>query len=170
MMKRFLMLVGVAVVAGAMYVAASPASQQAKSPTAKQFNALKKQVATLSKTETSVKKLATAEAALLTACMKIAVPVNQFGDPDGTGSGTKQGYRYGKGVASTFSTTAGAELFTTGLDVSSTTDTGAVWFTGGDASCGTALGESTLRHAAAKAGIQLPHASLLHWSFTAHGR
>lgn len=169
-MKRFLMLVGVAVVAGAMYVAASPASQQAKSPTAKQFNALKKQVATLSKTETSVKKLATAEAALLTACMKIAVPVNQFGDPDGTGSGTKQGYRYGKGTAATFGGTAAAELFTTGLDVSSTSDTGAVWFTGGDASCGTALGESTLRHAAAKAGIQLPHASLLHRSFTAHGR
>jgi hypothetical protein len=48
-MKRFLMLVGVAVVAAAMYVAASPASQQAKGPTAKQFNALKKQVATLSK-------------------------------------------------------------------------------------------------------------------------
>ena len=168
-MKRFLMLVGVAVVAGAMYVAASPASQQAKSPTAKQFNALKKQVATLSKTETSVKKLATAEAALLTACMKIAVPVNQFGDPDGSGSGTKQGYDYGK---TAFPGTAGPTtgFFTTGLDVSSTSDTNAVWFTGGDASCGTALGESTLRHAAAKAGIQLPHASLLHRSFTAHGR
>jgi maltose-binding protein MalE len=166
MMKRFLMLVGVAVVAGAMYVAASPASQQAKSPTAKQFNALKKQVATLSKTETSVKKLATAEAALLTACMKIAVPVNQFGDPDGTGSGTKQGYHYGKGADPT---ATNADIYTTGLDVSSTSDTGAVWFTGGDASCGTALGESTLRHAAAKAGIQLPHASLLHRSFTAHG-
>jgi hypothetical protein len=44
-MKRFLMLVGVAVVAAAMYVAASPASQQAKAPTEKQFLALKKQVA-----------------------------------------------------------------------------------------------------------------------------
>jgi hypothetical protein len=49
-MKRFLMLVGVAVVAAAMYVAASPASQQSAGPTAKQFNALKKQVAALSKT------------------------------------------------------------------------------------------------------------------------
>jgi hypothetical protein len=48
-MKRFLLLVGVAVVAGAMYVAASPASQQASGPTLKQFNALKKQVATLNK-------------------------------------------------------------------------------------------------------------------------
>ena len=40
-MKRFLMLVGVAVVGAAMYVAASPASQQANGPTARQFNALK---------------------------------------------------------------------------------------------------------------------------------
>ena len=39
-MKRFLMLVGVAVVAAAMYVAASPASQQSKGATVKQFNAL----------------------------------------------------------------------------------------------------------------------------------
>ena len=60
-MKRFLMLVGVAVVAAAMYVAASPASQQA-GPTAKQFAALKKQVAALSKkvksTQTDVDTLA----------------------------------------------------------------------------------------------------------------
>jgi outer membrane murein-binding lipoprotein Lpp len=48
-MKRFLLLVGVAVVAAAMYVAASPASQQSSGPTAKQFRALKAQVATLSK-------------------------------------------------------------------------------------------------------------------------
>jgi hypothetical protein len=48
-MKRFLLLVGVAVVAAAMYVAASPASQQSSGPTAKQFKALKAQVATLSK-------------------------------------------------------------------------------------------------------------------------
>jgi hypothetical protein len=48
-MKRFLMFVGVAVVAAAMYVAASPASQQSSGPTAKQFKALKAQVATLSK-------------------------------------------------------------------------------------------------------------------------
>ena len=43
-MNRFLMLVGVAVVAAAMYVAASPASQQSKGPTEKQFLALKKTV------------------------------------------------------------------------------------------------------------------------------
>ena len=48
-MKRFLLLVGVAAVAAAMYVAASPASQQASGPTLKQFNALKAKVAALNK-------------------------------------------------------------------------------------------------------------------------
>jgi hypothetical protein len=55
-MKRFLMLVAVAVVAGAMYVAAAPGSRQAAAPTAKQFNALKKQVASLSKSLKALKK------------------------------------------------------------------------------------------------------------------
>ena len=67
-MKRFLLLAGVAVVAAAMYVAASPASQQARGPTAKQFNALKKE--------------ADAEAGVLT-CLVAGnsglLPVNQFG-------------------------------------------------------------------------------------------
>ena len=68
-MKRFLMLVAVAAVAGAMYVAASPASQQAKGPTLKQFNALKKQVATLSKqVKTIVKPEADAAVAIIGAC------------------------------------------------------------------------------------------------------
>jgi hypothetical protein len=64
-MKRFLTLVGVAVVAAAMYVAAAPGSQQAKGPTAKQFNALKKQVTRLNKklaALTTSEKAAKAEA------------------------------------------------------------------------------------------------------------
>src|SRR5262249_52562468 len=104
-MKRFLMLVGVAVVAAAMYVAAAPGSQQGKAPTARQFSALKKQVAGLSKSvkalkadDAAAKKVIVAEAKLLTDCIKIAVPINQFGDPDGSLSGTKQGYDYGKGT------------------------------------------------------------------------
>jgi hypothetical protein len=82
MMKRFLLLAGVAVVAAAMYVAASPASQQARGPTAKQFNALKKQVASLSKSAKALKKEADAEAGVLT-CLVAGnsglLPVNQFG-------------------------------------------------------------------------------------------
>jgi hypothetical protein len=67
-MKRFLMLVGVAAVAGAMYVAASPASQQSRGVTAKQFKALKKQVATLSKTLKAAKAEADAAVEIIGAC------------------------------------------------------------------------------------------------------
>jgi len=95
-MKRFLMLVGVAVVAAAMYVAASPASQQAKGPTAKQFKALKKQVATLSKSlkalkadEAKVKVDATNAAGFIADCLIStnagALPINDFGSATGTG-------------------------------------------------------------------------------------
>jgi hypothetical protein len=49
-MKRFLMLVGVAVVAAAMYVAASSASQASKGVSVAKFNALNKKVTTLTKT------------------------------------------------------------------------------------------------------------------------
>jgi outer membrane murein-binding lipoprotein Lpp len=69
-MQRFLMLVGVAVVAAAMYVAAGTASQQAKGPTAKQFKALKKQVATLSKElKTQIKPEADFSASYLLSCL-----------------------------------------------------------------------------------------------------
>ena len=167
-MKRFLMLVGVAVVAGAMYVAASPASRQAKGPTARQFKALKKQVTTLSKTVKGLKKLSATESKVLADCVQVAFPINQFGDPDGSLSGTAQGYDYGEG---TFPGIAGPTtgFFTTGLDVTSTTDAGAVWFVGAKPSstagslpaCATDLGETTtaLRHA-------FVHAP----SFRAHGR
>lgn len=104
-MKRFLMFVGVAVVAGAMYVAASPASQQAKAPTAKQFNALKKQVATLSKTLKTVKLEAQVALGLIGECdvtvsgntiIFNALPVSQFGT-------TTSGFLFGPpgGVGST---------------------------------------------------------------------
>jgi len=82
-MKRFLMLVGVAVVAAAMYVAAAPGSQQAKGPTLKQFNALKKQVATLSKSLKTVKGEATQAEGFIAQCLISAnggaLPTTQFG-------------------------------------------------------------------------------------------
>lgn len=74
-MRRFLMLVGVAAVAGAMYVAAAPGSRQATAPTARQFAALKKQVAVLNtklkaltKDEKNVKTAAVAAVAYIGAC------------------------------------------------------------------------------------------------------
>ena len=167
-MKRFLMLVGVAVVAAAMYVAASPASQQAKGPTAKQFKALSNKVTALGHTVKGLKTVVAAEAKLLADCVKVAVPINQFGDPDGSLSGTAQGYDYGKGTFPGTPPTTG--FFTTGLDVTATTDTGALWVVGGQSTCATDLGESVLRHAAARAGIRLPHARMHAPSFVAHGR
>ena len=87
-MKRFLMLVGVAVVAAAMYVAASPASQQATGPTAKQFNALKKQVASLSKKLKSTKAEADAAVGFIATCFVDPSAgvwgVSQFGDSGAT--------------------------------------------------------------------------------------
>ena len=67
-MKRFLMLVGVAVVAAAMYVAASPASQQSKGPTEKQFLALQKKVTTLNKNLKSTALVAQAALGVLADC------------------------------------------------------------------------------------------------------
>ena len=74
-MKRFLMLVGVAAVAGAMYVAAAPGSRQASPPTARQFATLKRQVASLStklkaltKDEKAVKQAAIAAVEYIGGC------------------------------------------------------------------------------------------------------
>ena len=83
-MKRFLMLVGVAVVAAAMYVAAGTASQQSRGPTAKQFNALKKQVATMGKKLKATKAEADAAVGFLATCLVSTNAgvwgVSEFGD------------------------------------------------------------------------------------------
>jgi hypothetical protein len=164
-MKRFLLLVGVAVVAAAMYVAASPASQQAKAPTAKQFAALKKQVANLSKKlttlkaeENSVKALVTAETVVLADCAQVAVPINQFGD----GVNQTEGYHYLLPSAPTH------EIITTAIDATDPADANALWIVGGGSACGTDINGTGLRHAAAKAGVRLPRASSHHFSFSAH--
>ena len=67
-MKRLLMFVGVAVIAAAMYVAASPASQQGGFASQKEVSALKKQVASLSKSLKSTKKESDAVAGFLGDC------------------------------------------------------------------------------------------------------
>src|SRR5690348_5206194 len=88
-MKRFLMLVGVAVVAAAMYVAASPASQQAKAPTVKQFKALKAQVATLAKKlKTTQNDLDSFAAVYLHCSLHSRIGISQRGS-------TSTGYLYG---------------------------------------------------------------------------
>lgn len=149
-MKRFLMLVGVAVVAAAMYVAAAPGSQQANAPTARQFNALKKQVATLSKKlkaltkdEAAVKVNATDAAGFIASCFISqnagVLPINQFGSTTGTG------YQIGtKGVLSSSVTTA--------LDVDgTTTNFSGVYIQGVDPTCIT-TGTGAAAHAQTHSG------------------
>jgi hypothetical protein len=141
-MKRFMMLVGVAVVAAAMYVAASPASQQSKGPTAKQFSALKKQVSTLKSKlnalaadESKVKTAATSAEGFIAACFIStnagALPVNQFGT-------TQSGFLFGNSVSSSPRTA---------LDVDPNTTTGA-YLQAVDPSClSTSSAQHTLTHA-----------------------
>jgi hypothetical protein len=102
-MKRFLMLVGVAAVAAAMYVAASPASQQSRGPTLKQFNALKKQVATLNKKLKAVTSEADAAVGIIGTCYLhqnsdgtvsfTVMPVSQLGN-------STAGYLFGNSTTS----------------------------------------------------------------------
>jgi hypothetical protein len=151
-MRRFLMFVGVAVVAAAMYVAASSASQVSNGPTAKQFAALKKQVGAES---IQIKKLFTENKivfGVLAACMQGALPIDQFGDPTGSLSGTDQGYVYATGGTGPV---LGVTSYTTGLDVTSPSVAGALWITGstGNTKCRTVLGGFAFHRAAAKAGI-----------------
>ena len=114
-MKRFLLLVGVAAVAAAMYVAASPASQQASGPTLKQFNALKAQVAALNKKLKNVKLVADTALGVIVECdMTVTstsanvngLGVSQFGN-------ATNGFLYG--------TTAAATQTRSALDVDTAT-------------------------------------------------
>jgi outer membrane murein-binding lipoprotein Lpp len=105
-MKRFLMLVAVAAVAAAMYVAASPASQQSSGVTAKQFKALKAQVANLSKSLKSTRAEADAAVGFIANCLVSANAgvwgVSEFGD----GAGGTFGYRYTEGGTNEINVTA----------------------------------------------------------------
>jgi hypothetical protein len=136
-MQRFLMLVGVAVVAAAMYVAASPASQQAQAPSTKQFNALKKQVATLTKTLKTVKAEANDADGFVRTCLISSgaglVPVNQFGT-------TTDGFLFGAPT--------GTPTARTALDVDMSTTPGA-FVVAIDPAC---VQSSTTSHAQRHAG------------------
>ena len=134
-MKRFLMLVGVAVVAAAMYVAASPASQRSAGPTAKQFKALKAQVASLSKKLKATKSESDAAVAFIGGCLVSSnagvVGVSQFGD-------TTTGFLFGNATTS---------APRTALDGDTSATPGA-FLQAVDPACV----QSTLRHRASHAG------------------
>ena len=151
-MKRFLILVGVAVVAAAMYVAASPASQQSSGPTLRQFNALKKQVATLSKKLKAVKSEADASVTIIGACYLkdngngtvgfLDMPVSQFGN-------STQGFLFGTAGTATGSTARSA------LDVNAASPQ--AYLQEVDPQCATT---SFLRHGA----IRLGSSRVQHWA------
>lgn len=143
-MKRFLMLVGVAVVAAAMYVAAGTASQQSTGPTAKQFKALKAQVATLGKKLKATKAEADAAVGFLAECLVSTNAgvwgVSEFGDGS---SAPTFGYHYTDGTT---------EHLVTALDFdgSTTPDT---YLQAVDPACVNTTG---LRHLLKPAGTKLP--------------
>jgi hypothetical protein len=140
-MQRFLIFVGVAVVAAAMYVAASPASQQAKAPSAKQFKALQKQVAALKKDETSVKKLTIALADIVGGCYLdsnanlVTLPVSEFGN-------ASSGFVFGTPNTTTGQTARSA------LDINATSPTADLQEVNP-----TCLSASGLKHGTGRAGV-----------------
>lgn len=145
-MKRFLMLVGVAVVAAAMYVAAGSASQQSNGVSVKQFRALQKQVASLSKTLKVVKAEARDADGFVQACLVSnnsgVLPINEFGDPTGT-NGTPQGYVYGTSGDPTAGT---GNTYATALDVDTSSPFQGVYLQGVDPACVAAAAGHRLTH------------------------
>ncbi len=149
-MKRFLLLVGVAAVAAAMYVAASPASQQSRGPTLKQFNALKKQVATLNKKLKAVTSEADAAVGIIGACYLHQnsdgtvgfnfMPVSRLGN-------SSTGYLFGTSGASSTPTTALDEV----------TSSPQAYLQEMDPQCATV---SALRHGAIRSGSS----RVQHWA------
>jgi hypothetical protein len=145
-MKRFLILVGVAVVAAAMYVAAGSASRRSVGPTAKQFAALKKQVASLSKQLKTVKAEAADADGFVESCLVSnnsgVLPINEFGDPAGT-----FGYQYFDGSAI---------VDTTALDVDLSSPFQGVYLQGVDPACIS----TAAKHRLARPGAGRLHLSL----------
>ena len=150
-MNRFLMLVGVAVVAAAMYVAASSASQQSAPAPEKQVLALKKQLTTLNKNlkalkkdEAQVKLAAVAAVDFLGGCFLdsnsnvTALPVAQRGTAT-----TGPGYLFG---------TSGSNTPTTALD--KVTSGATFQLQEVNTQC---LAASGLRHRLARLSVRLGH-------------
>ena len=101
-MKKFVLLLAVGLVAGAMYVAAAPAGQTAAGPTAAQFTALKAQVTKLQKQLKKTNSDVNFLGAVIGLCMlHQTVGVTERGDPSGT-----FGYEYNNGQGTTAPTTA----------------------------------------------------------------
>jgi hypothetical protein len=112
-MTRFLTILAVAAVAGAMYVAAAPGGLRSTGPTAKQFKLLTRKVTQLQKEVTNLKKEADATFAVLALCV-IHEPVGV--DQVGTSTG---GYLFGPPQITPTAVTATA---ITALDLAPSTE------------------------------------------------
>jgi hypothetical protein len=122
-MKRFLMLLAVAAVAGGMYVAAAPGRTAHAGPTWKQYSALQKQVAALKKQVGQVKKVAVDAEGFVQTCLVAVAPVNEFGDPS---ANPQYGYAY--------TPQGGVVGFSTAIDIDGSATPGA-FFQAVDPSC-----------------------------------
>lgn len=115
-MKRFLMLVAVAVVASAMYVAASPASHQSRRSTTRQLSSLRRQVTILKRVLKTVKHQAAHADNYVRNCLTGTqggtMPVSEFGDAQTH----TYGYPYFDGTTT---------HYTTALDVDASSTPGA---------------------------------------------
>lgn len=101
-MKRFLTLLAVAAITGAMYVAAAPGGLRSAGPTAKQFKALKASVTKLQKQVKTLKTEAGAALAIEELCiMHAPVGVSQLGT-------SSSGYLFGPPQTTPTASTASA--------------------------------------------------------------
>jgi hypothetical protein len=103
-MKRFLTLLAVAAIAGAMYVAAAPGGMRSAGPTAKQFKALKASVTKLQKQVKLLKTAVGASLAIEQLCiMHAPVGVSQLGT-------SADGYLFGTPATTTSTATSALNL------------------------------------------------------------
>jgi hypothetical protein len=152
-MNRFLMLVGVAAVASAMYVAAASGSQRSAGPTAKQFAALKKQVAVLQKKEKSTDNLANDTAVVLVHCVMHKVQgLLQLGDASGANT---YGFTYTPANSNTATMRSAVDFYPA---ASSTTVV--PLFNESDPACVSLVGAAGLRH---NVGAGAFHTALRHF-------
>jgi hypothetical protein len=113
-MTRFLTLLAVAAIAGAMYVAAAPGGLRSSGPTAKQFRALTAKVTKLQKQVTNLKKEADASIGIETLCiLHQPVGVDQLGT-------SSSGYLFGPPQTAP---TAVSAVATSALNLAPSTET-----------------------------------------------
>lgn len=135
-MNRFLMLLGVAAIAGMMYVAAASGSQQSRGVTVQQFAALKRQVAALSKKVNTAQNDVNSVAAVYVHCsLHSQIGIDQHG-------GSTFGYSYSPdGISSGFATALD-------LDTSGTPTYVITPFNSTDAGCRSLIGTALRRNTA----------------------